>query len=134
MRVFTSSAFAKLKRTHGEQFDGWVREKVYAVEGDMAYERLGLSDTDYETLKREVQIFINSGGLVKFDPPIDASLQSNVFGAKYAVELAKSCNDAIFLHVSTAYVRGVQPGKGSQKNYTHRTKLMPNSIKRRRGK
>ena len=109
--VFTSSAFAKLKRTHGEQFDGWVREKVYAVEGDMAYERLGLSDTDYETLKREVQIFINSGGLVKFDPPIDASLQSNVFGAKYAVELAKSCNDAVLLHVSTAYVRGVQPGK-----------------------
>ena len=109
--VFTSSAFAKLRQTHGERFDGWVREKVCAVEGDMAYERLGLSDTDYETLKREVQIFINSGGLVKFDPPIDASLQSNVFGARYAVELAKSCNDAIFLHVSTAYVRGVQPGR-----------------------
>ena len=109
--VFTSSAFAKLKQTHGEQLEEWLREKVYAVEGDMAYERLGLSDTDYETLQREVQIFINSGGLVKFDPPIDASLQSNVFGSKYAVELAKSCNNAIFLHVSTAYVRGVQPGK-----------------------
>ncbi len=109
--VFTSSAFAKLKQIHGEQLREWLREKVYAVEGDMAYERLGLSDTDYETLQREVQIFINSGGLVKFDPPIDASLQSNVFGSKYAVELAKSCNNAIFLHVSTAYVRGVQPGK-----------------------
>ena len=109
--VFASSAFAKLKQIHGEQLEEWLREKVYAVEGDMAYERLGLSDTDYEMLQREVQIFINSGGLVKFDPPIDASLQSNVFGAKYAVELAKSCNDAIFLHVSTAFVRGVQPGK-----------------------
>lgn len=109
--VFASSAFAKLKRIHGEQLEEWLREKVCAVEGDMAYERLGLSDTDYETLQREVQIFINSGGLVKFDPPIDASLQSNVFGSKYAVELAKSCNNAIFLHVSTAYVRGVQPGK-----------------------
>ena len=109
--VFTSSAFAKLRQTHGEQFGGWVREKVYAVEGDMAYERLGLSDIDYEMLQRDVQIFINSGGLVKFDPPIDASLQSNVLGSKYAVELAKSCKAAIFLHVSTAYVRGVQPGK-----------------------
>ena len=109
--VFTSSAFAKLKQIHGERFDRWVREKVCAVEGDMAYERLGLSDADYETLQREVQVFINSGGLVKFDPPIDASLQSNVLGAKYAVELAKSCNDAILLHVSTAYVRGVRPGK-----------------------
>ena len=109
--VFTSSAFAKLKQIHGERFDRWVREKVYAIEGDLAYERLGLSDADYETLQREVQVFINSGGLVKFDPPIDASLQSNVLGAKYAVELAKSCNDAILLHVSTAYVRGVRPGK-----------------------
>ena len=109
--VFTSSVFAKLRQIHGEQFDGWIREKVCAVEGDMAYERLGLSDTDYETLRREVQIFINSGGLVKFDPPIDASLQSNVLGSKYAVELAKSCNNAVFLHVSTAYVRGVQQGR-----------------------
>ena len=109
--VFTSSAFTKLKQIHGERLEEWLREKVYAVEGDMAYERLGLSDTDYEMLQREVQIFINSGGLVKFDPPIDASLQSNVLGSKYAVELAKSCNDAILLHVSTAYVRGVQPGK-----------------------
>ena len=109
--VFTSSAFAKLKQIHGERFDRWVREKVCAIEGDLAYERLGLSDADYETLQCEVQVFINSGGLVKFDPPIDASLQSNVLGAKYAVELAKSCNDAILLHVSTAYVRGVRPGK-----------------------
>ena len=109
--IFASSAFAKLKQIHGERFDGWVREKVCAVEGDLAYERLGLSDTDYATLQREVQVFINSGGLVKFDPPIDASLQSNVLGAKYAVELAKNCNNAIFLHVSTAFVRGVQPGR-----------------------
>ena len=109
--VFTSSAFAKLRHIHGEQFGDWVREKVYAVEGDMAYERLGLSDADYEMLQREVQIFINSGGLVKFDPPIDASLQSNVLGSKYAVELAKGCNDVVFLHVSTAYVRGARPGR-----------------------
>ena len=67
--VFTSSAFAKLKQIHGERFDRWVREKVCAIEGDLAYERLGLSDADYETLQREVQVFINSGGLVKFDPP-----------------------------------------------------------------
>lgn len=109
--VFASTAFAKLRQIHGERFDRWVRERVYAVEGDLAYERLGLSDSDYEMLQREVQVFINSGGLVKFDPPIDASLQSNVLGAKYAVELAKNCNNAIFLHVSTAFVRGVQPGK-----------------------
>ena len=109
--VFTSSVFAKLRQIHGEQFDAWIRGKVCAVEGDLAHERLGLSEAYYEKLTSDVQIFINSGGLVKFDPPIDASLRSNTLGAKHAVELAKSCNDAVFIHVSTAYVCGVRPGK-----------------------
>ncbi|MCZ6681372.1 MAG: AMP-binding protein [Candidatus Poribacteria bacterium] len=109
--LFTSSVFANLRQIRGEQFDRWIREKVCAVEGDLAYERLGMSDACYEKLQREVQIFISSGGLVKFDPPIDASLQSNVLGTKHAVEFAKGCKDVVFLHVSTAYVRGVQPGK-----------------------
>ena len=55
--------------------------------------------------------FINSGGLVKFDPAIDASLRSNTLGAKYAVEFAKRCNDAVLIHLSTAYVCGMRPGK-----------------------
>jgi long-chain acyl-CoA synthetase len=109
--IFTSSVFAKLRQIHGTGFDGWIREKVCAVDGDLAEERLGLSDSDYERLKSEVRIFINSGGLVKFDPSIDASLRSNTLGAKYAVEFAKRCNDAVLIHLSTAYVCGMRPGK-----------------------
>ena len=109
--IFTSSVFAKLRRIHGNGFDGWIREKVFAVDGDLAVKRLGMSDNDYERLRSEVRIFINSGGLVKFDPAIDASLRSNTLGAKYAVEFAKSCNDAVLIHVSTAYVCGMHPGK-----------------------
>lgn len=109
--VFTSRVFAKLRQIHETEFDGWIREKVFAVDGDLAEERLGLSDGDYERLRSEVGIFINGGGLVKFDPAIDASLRSNTLGAKYAVEFAKSCNDAVLIHVSTAYVCGIRPGK-----------------------
>ena len=109
--IFTSSVFTKLRHIHGTNFDRWIRGKVFAVDGDLAVKRLGMSDSDYERLKSEVRIFINSGGLVKFDPPIDASLRSNTLGAKYAVEFAKSCNDAVLIHVSTAYVCGMRPGK-----------------------
>ena len=109
--VLTSSVFAKLRQIHGEQFDAWIREKVFAVEGDLAEERLGLSDDCYERLRSEVGIFINSGGLVQFDPPIDASLRSNTLGARHAVAFAKSCDDAVLIHVSTAYVHGIRPGK-----------------------
>ncbi len=109
--IFTSSVFTKLKGIHGSSFDEWIREKVSAVDGDLSLKRLGLSDSDYERLTSEVRVFINSGGLVKFDPAIDASLRSNTLGAKYAVEFAKSCNDAVLIHVSTAYVCGMRPGK-----------------------
>ena len=112
--LFTSSVFSKLKQIHGDRFDSWIREKVHAVDGDLTYERLGMSDARYKELQDEVQIFINSGGLVNFDPPMDMSLHSNVIGAKQAVEFVRSCNDAVLLHVSTAYVCGTTPGRISE--------------------
>ena len=111
---FTSSVFTKLRQIHGDRFDSWIREKVQAVDGDLSYERLGMSVDRYEELQGDVQIFINSGGLVNFDPPIDMSLHSNVLGARHAVEFVRGCNDAVLLHVSTAYVCGTTPGRISE--------------------
>ncbi len=108
---FTSSVFAKLRASHGEQFDSWIHEKVYAVEGDLADEQLGMSPACYERLQREVQVFINAAALVKFDAPIDEAVQLNTFSAKHAVEFAKGCHDAVLIHVSTAYVCGNRTGK-----------------------
>ncbi|MBI1929152.1 AMP-binding protein, partial [Candidatus Poribacteria bacterium] len=108
---FTSSVFAKLRASHGEQFDSWIHEKVYAVEGDLADEQLGMSPACYERLQQEVQVFINAAALVKFDAPIDEAVQLNTFSAKHAVEFAKGCHDAVLIHVSTAYVCGSRTGK-----------------------
>ena len=108
---FTANVFTKLRGMRGNQFDQWIREKVVAVDGDLTYERLGLSDAWYQRLQNEVQLFISSAALVKFDPPIDEAAQFNAISAKDAVEFAKGCNDAIFIHVSTAYVCGNRPGK-----------------------
>ncbi len=108
---FSLSVFEKLREIHGPQFDSWIREKVFAVEGDLTYERLGLSDDWYQALQNEVQVFINSAAFVKFDPPIDEAIQFNASSVKETVEFTKGCNDAILIHVSTAFVCGNRPGQ-----------------------
>ncbi|MCY3744434.1 MAG: SDR family oxidoreductase [Candidatus Poribacteria bacterium] len=108
--LLTSDVFASLRRRHGENFDTWALQKLAAVEGDLTDERLGFSDSDYQRLQNEVQVFINVAGLVDFDPPFDDSLWGNALAAKHVVNFAKGCQDTVFLHVSTAYVCGDKPG------------------------
>ncbi len=109
--LLASDVFDALRQLHGGQFEAWVKEKINAVEGELTDERLGFSDADYERLQNEVDVFINIAGLVQFDPPFDASLKGNALAAKHVVTFAKGCSNAVFLHVSTAYVCGDKPGK-----------------------
>ena len=109
--LLTSDVFASLRRLHGENFDVWAQQKLVAVEGDLTHEHLGFSDADYQRLQNEVQVFINIAGLVDFDPPFDDSLWGNALAAKHVVNFARGCQDAVFLHVSTAYVCGDNPGR-----------------------
>ena len=108
--LLTSDVFQVLRQAHGEQFETWVKEKVTPVEGELTDERLGFTDADYQRLQSEVDVFINIAGLVQFDPPFDASLKGNALAAKHVVTFARGCSNAIFLHVSTAYVCGDKPG------------------------
>ena len=109
--LLTSDVFASLRRLHGENFDVWAQQKLVAVEGDLTHEHLGFSDAEYQRLQSEVQVFINIAGLVDFDPPFDDSLWGNALAAKHVVNFARGCQDAMFLHVSTAYVCGDTPGR-----------------------
>ncbi len=108
--LLTSDVFEELRQKHSTQFEEWVKEKITPVEGELTDERLGFSDADYQRLQNEVDIFINIAGLVQFDPPFDASLKGNTFAAKHVVTFAKGCSNAVFLHVSTAYVCGDRTG------------------------
>ena len=109
--LLTSDVFASLRRLHGENFDAWAQQKLTAVEGDLTHERLGFNDAEYQRLQNEVQVFINIAGLVDFDPPFDDSLWGNALAAKHVVNFARGCQDAVFLHISTAYVCGDNPGR-----------------------
>ncbi len=109
--LLASDVFASLRRLHGENFDGWAEQKLIAIEGELTHERLGFSEAEYQRLQNEVQVFINIAGLVDFDPPFDDSLWGNALAAKHVVNFAKGCQDAVFLHISTAYVRGSESGR-----------------------
>ena len=108
--LLTSDVFDALRRLHGENFDVWAKQKLTAVEGELVHERLGFSDAEYQQLQDEVDVFINIAGLVQFDPPFDDSLWGNALAAKHVVNFAKGCQDAVFLHISTAYVCGDKSG------------------------
>ena len=87
--LLTSDVFASLRRLHGENFEAWAQQKLTAVEGDLTDAHLGFSDTEYQRLQNEVQVFINIAGLVDFDPPFDDSLWGNALAAKHVVNFAK---------------------------------------------
>lgn len=108
--LLTSDVFDELRKIHGPDFESWVSGKVTPVEGELTDKRLGFNDDLYEQLQNEVDIFFNIAGLVQFDPPFDASLKGNALAARHTVTFAKGCRNAVFLHVSTAYVCGDKPG------------------------
>ena len=109
--LLTSDVFDALRRLHGENFDAWALQKLIPVEGELTDEHLGFSDLEYQRFQDEVDVFINIAGLVQFDPPFDDSLWGNALAAKHVVNFAKGCRDAVFLHISTAYVCGNKPGR-----------------------
>ena len=107
--VFGDSAFTRLKESNPSWFQK-ARKKVIAVPGDMTADRLGLDSDLYNRLTEEVQIVINSAATVVFDERLDHALEMNTLAPRRILEFARSCRDAIFLHVSTAYVNGQQKG------------------------
>ena len=55
-------------------------------------------------------VVIHSAATVSFDPPIDDGFQTNVLGAQNLYRGATNNNAPHLVHVSTAYVAGVQKG------------------------
>jgi long-chain acyl-CoA synthetase len=109
--LLTSSIFDRLKRELGDAFDATVDAKVRVVAGELADERLGVSEDDYRLLTEEVEVLINSAAVVVFDERLDLSLNLNTFGAKRMLEFARDCRRLeSTVHISTCYVSGMASG------------------------
>jgi long-chain acyl-CoA synthetase len=56
---------------------------------------------------------VNLAGVVDFDPPVNESFETNVYGAQHLIELVKLLH-AKLVHVSTSYVAGKKNGRISE--------------------
>jgi long-chain acyl-CoA synthetase len=108
--VATSEVFAPMRRTHGGEYDAFMREKVVPIGGDMARPLCGVDEALVRELRGTIDAVVNVAGIVDFNPPLDEALDANAFGAQNIVGLARALGDAPIFHTSTCYVAGSRKG------------------------
>ena len=94
----------------GVSFEHTLREKIQILSGDISKPALGLSEEDAEVVRREVDVVINSAGLVNFNPPLDDAIKVNARGALELAEFVASCDRSRLVHISTCFVAGNRSG------------------------
>src|SRR5262249_21088825 len=87
-----------------------IRAKIQVVEGDLDQPLCGIPAVQLDQLKGKVDIIVNLAGVVDFDPPINESVEPNVYGTQHLIELTQLLQ-AKLVHVSTAYVSGKKSGR-----------------------
>ncbi len=87
-----------------------ISKKVTIVEGDLSLPMCGISAEQLAGLTDRVDLIVNTAGLVEFDPPLDESLITNVYGIRNVIELVQVLNVKL-VHVSTCYVAGKRNGQ-----------------------
>jgi long-chain acyl-CoA synthetase len=90
-----------------------VRQKVRVVEGDLDQPLCGIPAEQLDELKGGVDVVVNLAGVVDFDPPVNESVEPNVYGTQHIIDLVQLLN-AKLVHVSTAYVTGTKDGRISE--------------------
>lgn len=63
--------------------------KLVAINGDMTKPRLGLSDTDYQTLVDNVSIVFHSAATVRFHGPLKKFVIQNILGTEWVMKLSR---------------------------------------------
>jgi fatty acyl-CoA reductase len=80
------------------------------VAGDVLQPGLGLSESDLETLQREVDTIIHCAADIRLESPIQETLRANFEGTRKVLELARGVHSLTsFVHVSTAFSNFNQP-------------------------
>ncbi|KAI9246910.1 male sterility protein-domain-containing protein [Phascolomyces articulosus] len=100
--ILTNKAFVALRRSMGPTlFDRMIKDKLCAIEGDLAMPGLGLSDEDRKTLVKDTNIVLHCGATVDGNERLDMAVKVNVLGTLNLIELANECMTlAAFIHMS----------------------------------
>ncbi len=119
--VEESPVFDPLYARYGADLSRFLRERVEVVEGDVCQPDLGLAPEISESLRKNLDLIINSSGLTDFNPDLRDALATNVDAAVNVTAFVRKSDHAGLLHLSTCYVAGARDGRVGETlrpNYT----------------
>src|SRR6266581_8352390 len=108
--VITAPPFDPLRERYGSALDGFIRDKVAIVGGDIAEHNLGFDDEEGQRIADDIDVVINSAGNVTFNPTLESALRTNVVGTQNVIAFAKRMKRPALIHVSTCFVAGNRSG------------------------
>ncbi len=108
--VITAPPFDPLRERYGSAFEGFIRDKVQVVGGDIGDKDLGYTEEEAQRIAGDIDIVLNSAGNVTFNPPLESALRTNVVGTQNVIAFARRMKRPALVHVSTCFVAGNRSG------------------------
>jgi long-chain acyl-CoA synthetase len=108
--VITSPPFDPLRERYGSALDGFIRDKVAVLGGDIAEMNLGYNEAQAQAIADDIDVVLNSAGNVTFNPTLESALRTNVVGTQNVIAFAKRMKRPALIHVSTCFVAGNRSG------------------------
>src|SRR6266481_2238639 len=108
--VITEPPFDPLRERYGSALDGFIRDKVAIVGGDIADHDLGFSEEEAQQIADDIDVVINSAGNVTFNPTLESGLRTNVVGTQNVIAFTRRMQRPCLVHISTCFVAGNRSG------------------------
>src|SRR5213593_2862842 len=108
--VITAPPFDPLRERYGGALDGFIRDKVEVLGGDIGDADLGYSGEEAQRVANDIDVIINSAGNVTFNPTLESALRTNVVGTQNVIAFTKRMKRPCLIHISTCFVAGNRSG------------------------
>jgi long-chain acyl-CoA synthetase len=108
--VITAPPFDPLRERYGDALEGFVRDKVTVLGGDIGETNLGYTEEQAQAVADDIDVILNSAGNVTFNPTLESALRTNVVGTQNVIAFAKRMKRPALIHVSTCFVAGNRSG------------------------
>ncbi|MGH7886280.1 MAG: SDR family oxidoreductase, partial [Candidatus Binatia bacterium] len=108
--VITAPPFDPLRERYGSAMEGFVRDKVAVLGGDIGDPNFGYTDEQAQRVADDIDVVINSAGNVTFNPTLESALRTNVVGTQNVIAFTRRMKRPALVHVSTCFVAGNRSG------------------------
>ena len=108
--VITAPPFDPLRERYGSAMEGFVRDKVAVLGGDIGDTNFGYTDEEAQRVADVIDVVINSAWNVTFNPTLESALRTNVVGTQNVIAFTRRMKRPALVHVSTCFVAGNRSG------------------------